>query len=90
MKESNWIKYKIEVREKLNAFTLKILELSEKISKTTKANIINYQLTTSGTSVYSNHRAASRGRLKAEFFCNLPISIEEADEAEMWLNLGIV
>ena len=89
MKESNWIKYKIEVREKLNAFTLKILELSEKISKTTKANIINYQLTKSGTSVYANHRAASRGRLKAEFFCKLPISIEEADEAEMWLNLGI-
>jgi len=89
MEESNWIKYKIEVRERLKAFTLKVLELSEKFPKTTKANIINYQLTKAGTSVYANYRAALRGRSKAEFFSKLSISVEEADETEMWLDLCI-
>jgi len=89
MEESNWINYKIEIRERLKAFSLKILELSEKFPKTPKANIINYQLTKSGTSVYANYRAALRGRSKAEFFSKLSISVEEADETEMWLELCI-
>ena len=89
MEDNKWIQYKIEIRERLKAFCLKILELSERFPKTTRANIINYQLTKSGTSVYANYRAALRGRSKAEFFSKLSISVEEADETEMWLDLCI-
>ena len=89
MKADSWIDFKIEVRERLRHFALKILELSEKFPKTPKANIINYQLTKAGTSVYANYRAALRGRSKAEFFSKLSISVEEADETEMWLDLCI-
>ena len=55
---NNWLNYKIEIREKLRNFSLKILELSEMLPNTKRANIINYQITKSGTSVYANYRAA--------------------------------
>lgn len=86
---NNWIKYKIEIRDRLRKFSLKILELSEMLPNTKRANVINYQITKSGTSVYANYRAALRGRSKAEFFSKLSISVEEGDETEMWLDLII-
>ncbi|MBS1749262.1 MAG: four helix bundle protein [Bacteroidetes bacterium] len=89
MEKENWIKYKIEIRERIRLFALDILKLSEKILFTTGTKVINYQITKSGTSVYANYRAALRGRSKAEFFSKLSISVEEADETEMWLELLI-
>lgn len=89
MEKENWIKYKIEIRERIRLFALDILKLSEKMPFTTGTKVINYQITKSGTSVYANYRAALRGRSKAEFFSKLSISVEEADETEMWLELLI-
>ena len=86
---NDWIKYKVEIRDRLRAFSLKILELSEMLPNTKRANVINYQITKSGTSSYANYRAALRGRSKAEFFSKLSISVEEGDETEMWLDLII-
>lgn len=86
---NSWIDYKIKVRERLRIMALNILLLSEKIPQSTSGKIINYQLTKSGTSIYVNYRAALRGRSKAEFFSKLSISIEEADETEMWLEILI-
>ncbi len=86
---NNWLNYKIEIRESLRNFSLKILEVSEMLLNTKRRNVINYQLTKSGTSVYANYRAALRGRSKAEFFSKLSISVEEADETEMCLDLII-
>ncbi|MDD3773235.1 MAG: four helix bundle protein [Weeksellaceae bacterium] len=59
------------------------------IPSTIRGKIINNQLTKSGISMYANYRAALRGRSKAEFFSKLSISVEEADETEMWLELLI-
>lgn len=89
MSKDEWIKYKIQLRERLRIFSLKILDLSGRLSKSTKGNVINYQITKSGTSMYANYRAALRGRSKREFYSKLSISIEEADETEMWLDLII-
>lgn len=89
MDNNNWVKYKIEIRERLRVFALNILNLSEDIPGSTRGKVINYQLTKSGTSAYANFRAALRGRSKAEFFSKLSISTEEADESEMWLDLLI-
>ena len=86
---NNWLKYKIEIRERLRNFSLKILELSEMLPNSKRANVINYQITKSGTSVYANYRAALRGRSKSEFFSKLSISVEESDETEMWIDLII-
>lgn len=89
MSNQGWIQYKIEIKERLRLFSLKILGLSENMPKSTRGNVINYQLTKSGTSMYANYRAALRGRSKAEFFSKLSIAVEEADETEMWLDLVI-
>lgn len=89
----NWVGYKMEVRERLRRFALEIIALPDKMPDTPHARVINYQLVKSGTSVYANYRAALRGRSKAEFFSKLSISVEEADETEIWpdliLNFGI-
>lgn len=89
MSKEEWLNYKIEIRDRLRMFSLQILDLSDMFSKSTKANVINYQITKSGTSMYANYRAALRGRSKAEFYSKLCISVEEADETEMWLDLII-
>jgi four helix bundle protein len=89
MEDNNWVNYKIEVREKLRKFSLKIIRLSEMLDKGTAGKVINYQLTKSGTSTYANYRAALRGRSKAEFYSKLSITVEEADETELWLDLLI-
>ena len=89
MEKQNWINYKIKIREKLKAFALNVLKLSEILPKTIRAKVINYQITKSGTSAYANYRAALRGRSKSEFFSKLSISVEEMDETEMWIDLII-
>ena len=89
MSKEEWLKYKIELRERLRAFSLQILELSDLLPKTTKGKVVNYQITKSGTSMYANYRAALRGRSKREFYSKLSISVEEADETELWLDLTI-
>lgn len=89
MTNRNWLEYKIQVRNRLKTFALKILQLSERFPKSERGRILNSQLTRSGTSTYANYRAALRGRSKAEFFSKLSIVVEEADETEMWLALII-
>ncbi|PTN09615.1 four helix bundle protein [Mangrovibacterium marinum] len=89
MDNKEWLNYKIEIRERLRVFALKILELSEMFPNSNRGRILNNQLTRSGSSMYANYRAALRGRSKAEFFAKLSIAVEEADETEMWLDLII-
>ena len=89
MNKEEWLNYKLMVRDRLRDFALKIIELSDSFPTTVRGKILNYQLTKSGTSMYANYRAALRGRSKAEFFSKLSISVEEADETEMWLDLAI-
>ena len=55
--------------------------------KSERGRILNNQVTRSGSSTYANYRAALRGRSRKEFFAKLSISVEEADETEMWLDL---
>jgi four helix bundle protein len=89
MEKDEWIEYKIKLRDRLKAFACNILDLSAEFPDNPRSRVLNYQLTKAGTSVYANYRAAMRGRSKAEFFSKLSISVEEADESEMWLDLII-
>ena len=89
MSNQEWLDFKIQVRQRLREFALDILKLSEMLPNNTRGKVVNYQITKSGTSIYSNYRAALRGRSKAEFFSKLSIVVEEADETEMWLDLII-
>jgi hypothetical protein len=76
MGNNNWTDYKIRIRERFKLFSPWILELSELFSTTKRANVLNYQMTKSGTSVYANYRAALRARSKAEFFSKLNVIVE--------------
>lgn len=89
MDNNSWIEYKKQIRERLKVFALNILELSESLPKSERGRILNRQITRSGTSTYANYRAALRGRSKKEFYAKLSITVEEADETEMWLDLLI-
>ena len=89
MDNKDWLNYKIQVRDRLRAFALKILELSEMFPTSQRGRVVNNQLTRSGSSTYANYRAALRGGSKAEFFAKLSIAVDEADETEMWLDLCI-
>ena len=89
MDNKDWLEYKIQIRDRLRVFTLKILELSEMFPNSQRGRILNNQLTRSGSSTYASYRAALRGRSKKEFFAKLSIAVEEADETEMWLDLVI-
>jgi len=64
MDNSDWLNYKIQVRDRLRGFTLNILELSEIFPKSERGRILNNQLTKSGSSTYADYRAALRGRSK--------------------------
>lgn len=52
-----------------------------------EAQVIGRQLLRSGTSVVANFRDASRARTTSEFVSKLEVSIQEADEADLWLEL---
>jgi len=51
------------------------------------SSVVEYQLVKSATSFGANYRAACRARSKPEFFSKICIIVEEADEAEYWLNV---
>lgn len=52
-----------------------------------EAQVIGRQLLRSGTSVVANFREASRARTTSEFVSKLEVSIQEADEADLCLEL---
>ncbi|HAF30949.1 MAG TPA: four helix bundle protein [Bacteroidales bacterium] len=87
--ETDWIKFKKELRDRLKIFALDIIKLVQNLPKTPEAKTIGNQLLRSGTSTYANYRAALRGRSRAEFYSKLSISVEEGDESEMWLDILI-
>ncbi len=87
--DKNWVNYKIKIKERLKGFALNILKVSKMLPSSAGGNVIGYQLTKAGTSVYANYRAALRGRSKAEFYSKVSVAIEEADESEMWIDLLI-
>nr|WP_320120638.1 hypothetical protein [uncultured Marinifilum sp.] len=60
MENKDWVEYEIKTRKRL--FALKIRELPELFPKSNRGRILNNQLTRSETFVYTNYRAAKRGR----------------------------
>ena len=49
--------------------------------------MVGRQLLRSATSVGANYRAVCRARSKAEFFAKVSVTLEEADETQLWLEL---
>jgi four helix bundle protein len=76
-----------ELRDRTKKFALAILRLYRTLPSAPDVQVLGKQLIRSGTSVAANHRAAARGRSRAEFAAKIGIVREEADETQFWLEL---
>lgn len=52
-----------------------------------EVEVVGHQLLRSATSVAANVREASRARSSEEFVSKLGISLQEADESQLWIEL---
>jgi four helix bundle protein len=74
-------------RNRTKAVALRVVRLYQRLPRTGEAEVLGKQLLRCATSVAANYRAACRGRSAAEFFAKISICVEEADEAQLWLEL---
>lgn len=76
-----------EMLRRTRQFGYNCIDLSEYLEGSYLKNHVRGQLIRCSTSVGSNYRAARLAQTKASFVAKLSISIEEADESAMWLEL---
>jgi four helix bundle protein len=74
-----------DLRERTKAFAFDIINLVKCLPRNIATDAIARQLIKAGTGVCANYRAAGRGRSRREFIAKLGVVVEEADEAELWL-----
>lgn len=74
-------------RNRTKEYAIRAIRLYRSMPKTGDAKVIGNQFLRASTSVAANYRAACRARSKAEFFAKLSITLEEADECLLWLEI---
>ena len=74
-----------QLKARTKKFAHDCVKLALMLPNTYLGNHIKGQLIRCSTSVAANYRAACLGHSKAAFASKLSIVIEEADEAEFWL-----
>lgn len=78
-----------ELKCRTKQFALRAMKIVGALPDSSVGRTIGNQFVRSATSIGANHRAACRGRSKAEFIAKIGIVIEEADESGYWLELII-
>ena len=76
-----------ELRARVKRFAIRIVKFVRTLPRDDAAREIGYQLLKAGTGESANYHAACRGRSKKEFIAKLGTVVEEADEAEHWLDV---
>jgi four helix bundle protein len=76
-----------ELKKRTKHFGLRAIRLAATLPNDRVGDSIGRQLIRSATSVGANYRSACRGRSRADFIAKLAIAIEEADEAQYWLEI---
>ena len=76
---------KFELQERTKKFHVNVIKLCEHFPKNAAGFETAKQLKRSAGSVGANHRAACRGKSKADFIYKIEIVLEEADESLCWL-----
>lgn len=74
-----------DLRGRAKCFALEIINLVKGLPRNIATDAIARQLIRAGTGVSANFRAAGRVRSRREFVARLAVVVEEADEAELWL-----
>lgn len=78
-----------ELEDRTKKFALRIIRLVESLPRSFAALHIGKQLLKAGTSVAANYRATRRARSKNEFYSQISIVVEEADESIFWMEMLI-
>ncbi len=78
-----------ELIQRNKEFAVNCVKLANSLPDTKLGNHIRGQLIRCSTSVAANYRATRLAQTKAAFIAKLSIVIEEADESDFWLDLGI-
>ena len=76
-----------ELRARVKRFAIRVVKYVQTLPRTPDAQEIGRQLLRSGTAVSANYHAAGRARSRAEWIARLGVVLEEADEAEQWLDV---
>ena len=84
MEKNEFIEY---FRNRTKEYATRAIRVYRSLPKTGDAKVVSNQFLRAATSVAANYRAACRARSKAEFFAKLSITIEEADECLLWLEI---
>lgn len=74
------------LRQRTKRFAIRIIRYARTLPREPAVEPVARQLARAGTEVDKNYRAACRGRSRAEFIAKLGVVVEEADEAEHWLD----
>lgn len=77
-----------DFRDRTKRYAAVIVRLYVGLPRSRKeVEVIGHQLLRAGTSVAAQLREASRARSEAEFCSKLDGALQEADEAQLWLEL---
>ena len=68
-------------------FSIRMVELYQKLSSGKHEYVLSKQVLRSGTSIGANIREAKRAQSTPDFYSKLTISLKEADETQYWLEL---
>ena len=76
-----------ELRARVKVFAVRVVKYVQTLPPSTAAQEIGRQLLRAATGTSANYHACGRARSRAEFIAKLGVVLEEADEAEHWLDV---
>ncbi len=85
--ESSMASIADELSDRLKRFAVRVIRFCRELPTDAITSVLAKQLVRSATGTSSNHRAARRGRSRAEFVAKLGVVVEEIDETVHWLEL---
>jgi four helix bundle protein len=75
------------LKTRSKSFALDVIRFAASIPNTCAGTVIQRQLIRAATGAAANYRSACRSRSHSEFIARIAVALEEADEAEFWLEL---
>ena len=76
-----------ELRARAKAFAVRVVKFVQGLPHSVAAQELGRQLLRAATGASANYHACGRARSRAEFVAKLGVVLEEADEAEHWLDV---
>jgi len=85
--QNDKLKFKKDFKKRLYTFTLKLVELIDKLPNDNVSNRIGDQLLRSGTSIIGNYIEGQAASSKKDFTNYFNTSLKSANESKLWLAL---